>query len=108
MLLASSVTRPTTLTSAKRIVSSWAAWPERALRGQPAQGVQEPVGGRVQHQAELVGGRLAARDAVRGEGEIVGLHQIFRLAASTVQGLVEPARRAGEVGHDEPAVHAVV
>jgi hypothetical protein len=47
--------------------------PERGFGCQTAQGVQEPVGGGVQHEAKLVGGGPAARGAVGGEVALVGL-----------------------------------
>ena len=66
--------------------------------------MQEPVGGGVQHQPELVGGGFGAGGPVRGEVQLVGLDQILGLASGTVDLLVEPAWRAGQVGDDEPAV----
>ena len=64
--------------------------PERGLGRQAAQGVQEPVGGGVDQQAELVGGGLGAGGAVGGEVQLVRLDQVFGLAA----GAVDAPRRA--------------
>ena len=59
-------------------------------------------------QPELVGGGLAAGRAIRGELQLVRLDQVFRLAAGAVDLLVQPPRRALEVGDDEPAVAALI
>jgi hypothetical protein len=75
--------------------------PERGLGCQPAQGMQQPVGGGVDQEPELVGGRPGARRAVGGEVQLVRLDQVLGLTAAAVELLVEPSRRAGEVGDDE-------
>ena len=80
--------------------------PKRGLRRQAAQGVQEPVGGGMDQEPELIGGRLGARRSVGGEVQLVRLDRILGLAATAVEDLVEPARGAGEVGDDEAAVAA--
>jgi hypothetical protein len=46
----------------------------------------QPVGGDVQDEANLIGERRAARGAVAGELSLVQLDQIFRLAASAMEG----------------------
>src|ERR671910_197100 len=81
--------------------------PERGLGRQAAQRVQQPVGGGVEQQAELVGRGAGARRAVGGEVQLVCLDQVLRLAALAVDAFVEPARRAREIGDDEAAVAAV-
>jgi len=69
--------------------------------------VQQPVGGGVDQQAELIGRRAGAGGTVGGQMQLVRLDQVFGLAALAVDALVEPARRAGEVGDDEAAVAAL-
>ena len=86
------------------MVSNWASRQNESLGRQAAQGVQEPVGGGVDEQPELVGGGLAARRSIRGEVQLVGLDQVLGLAAGAVDLLVQPARRALEVGDNEPRV----
>ena len=81
--------------------------PERGLGRQAAQRVQQPVGGGVDQQAELVGRGAGAGGPVGGEVQLVRLDQVLGLAALAVDALVEPARRAGEVGDDEAAVAAL-
>ena len=68
--------------------------------------MEQPVGGGVDQEPELVGRRTAAGGAIRGEVQFVGLDQILGLAACTVDFVVKPARRAGDVGDDEAAVGA--
>jgi len=46
--------------------------------------VQQPVGGGVDQQAELVGGGLAARGPVGGEVQFVRFDAILGLTAGTV------------------------
>src|SRR3954468_22448632 len=70
--------------------------------------MQEPVGGGVQYQPELVGGGLAARSPVRCQVPLVGLDQVFGLASCAVHDLVEPPRRAAQAGDDEPAIRSPV
>ena len=81
--------------------------PEGPLGRQAAQGVEQPIGGGVDQEPELVGGSAAAGGAVGGEMQLVRLDQIFSLAAGAVELVVEPARRAGDVGDDEAAVGAL-
>ena len=81
--------------------------PERGFGRQAAQRVQKPIGGGVDQQAELIGRRAGAGGAIGGEVQLVRLDQVFCLAARAVDVLVQPARRAGEVGDDEAAVAAL-
>src|SRR5271170_8506101 len=61
------------------------------MRNAAAQTLAAPtVGGGVQDEANLIGERRAARRAVGGELSLVQLDEIFRLAASAVEGRVEP------------------
>ena len=53
------------------------------------------------------GRRLAARGAVRGEMQLVRLDEVLGLAAAAIEHFVEPAGRAGEVGHDKARVAAL-
>ena len=70
-----------------------------------ADGEQEPVGSRVKDEPDLVGDRLSARCAVRGEMGLVRLNQVLGLAAGAVEGLVDDTRaRSREVGDDEANV----
>ena len=50
----------------------------------------EPVGGGVQHEADLVGERGSAAGAVRRELALMELDQVFRLSARAVERIVEP------------------
>src|SRR5215212_4112418 len=70
--------------------------------------MQEPVGGGVQYQPELVGGGLATRGPVRGQVPLVGLDQVFGLASCAVHDLVVPPRRAAQAGDNEPAIRSPV
>lgn len=66
-----------------------------------AQFPPEPVGAAMQHQAHLVGVRLRARRAVRGEMGLPGLDVVLGLAARGVELLVEMlAATALEIGDD--------
>ena len=79
--------------------------PDRALRNGVADGEHEPVGGGVQHEADLVGERGAARCAIRGQLRLVQLDQVLRLAARAVESVVDPfGRTVVEVGDDEADV----
>jgi hypothetical protein len=81
--------------------------PERGLGRQAAERVQEPVGGGVDQQPELVGGGPGAGGAVGGEVQLVRLDQVLRLPALAVDRLVKPARRAGDIGDDEAGIGAL-
>ncbi len=81
--------------------------PERGARGQGAQAQQQPIGGGVDHQAELVGGGLAAGGAVGSEVQLVRLDQIFGLSPGAVELFVQRLGQARQVGDDEAAVGAL-
>ena len=81
--------------------------PERCPRRQAAQAQQQPVGGGVDQQAELVGGRLGAGGAVGGEVQLVRLDQVFGLSPGAVDLLVERLGQARQIGDDEAAVGAL-
>jgi hypothetical protein len=51
--------------------------------------VEQPIGGGVQDQPHLIGPRVAARRAIGGELCLVQLDEVLRLAAATVDDLVE-------------------
>jgi hypothetical protein len=75
--------------------------PERVSGRQAAQAQHQPVGSGVEQQAELVGGRLAARGAVGGEVELVRLDQVLGLPACAIDLVVERLGQARQVGDDE-------
>jgi hypothetical protein len=81
--------------------------PERGARCQAAQAQQQPVGGGVDQEAELVGCRLAAGGAVGGEVQLVRLDQVFGLPARAIDLLVERLGQTREIGNDEAAVGAL-
>ena len=81
--------------------------PERQLRRQATQRQHQPVGGGVDHQAELVGGRLGAGRAIRREVQLVGFDQVLGLSARAVDLLIEMLGGAGEIGDDEAGVGAL-
>ena len=64
--------------------------PERGPRRQPAQGQHQPVGGGVQHQADLIGQGGAATGAVGSELALVQLDQVLGLAARAIQRVIQP------------------
>ena len=59
------------------------------------------------HQAELVGGRLGAGGTIRREVKLMGLDQILGLSACALDVLVEMLGSAGEIGDDEAGVDAL-
>ena len=62
----------------------------------------EPVGGRVQHEVDLIGERLTAGGAIGPELGLVQLHQIFGLASRAIQAVVDLLGRAAlDVGDGE-------
>jgi hypothetical protein len=69
-----------------------AASPPGARRGQ---GMQQPVGGGVQDQAHLVGARVATRGPIGRELCPVQLDEVLRLAARTIDCLIEILGRSG-------------
>ena len=104
--LAISMTRAAILSSLRRSVANSQREIARFGNG-VADGKHQPVGGGVEDEANLIGERRAARRAVGGELSLVQLDEIFRLAASAVEGLVEPfGRTAVEIGDDEADVEA--
>ena len=81
--------------------------PERVLGCEAAQGVQQPVGGGMDEEPELVYLGAAAGGAVGSKVELVSFDQILGLASCAIELVVEPARRAGDVGDDKAAVCAL-
>ena len=70
-----------------------------------AHGQHQPVGGRVQHEPNLVGHGAPARGPVGGKLRLVELDPVLRLAAGAVQALVDDARAgADQVGDDKADV----
>ena len=63
--------------------------PGRGFGHQPAHRPEEPVGTGVKEEAELVGRGLMTGGAVGGEMVLPGLDVVLRLAARTVEPLVE-------------------
>ena len=55
------------------------------LQQEPAQGVEQPVGGGMQQQAELVGPEAMAAEAIGEAGVLEVLDPQLRLAATTYQ-----------------------
>jgi len=55
-------------------------FPARALGCGGAQGVQQPVGGGMENEPELIGAGAAARGPVRGELGLVQLDEVLGLA----------------------------
>ena len=80
------------LTKARRRVSNWTSRQNDSFR-QAAQAVQHPVWGDVDQQAELVGRRLGAGGAVRGEVQFVHFNQVLGLAATAIDTLVQAPYR---------------
>lgn len=80
--------------------------PERSFGRQVPQAVHQPVGGGVDHQAELVGGSLGAGGAVRGQVELMGLDQVFGLSAGAIDLFVEHMLQSLEIGDDEAGIDA--
>src|ERR671916_515360 len=69
---------------------------------------QQPRDGGVPHQADLIGGGLAAGGPISGEVEFPGFHAVFCLSPRAVEALVDPPGcAAGEVGDDEACVGAL-
>jgi len=60
----------------------------------------------VDQKPELVGGSAAAGRTIRGKMQFVCLDQILGLPTGAIDLVVEPARRAGEIGDDKAAVGA--
>ena len=81
--------------------------PEGGAGCQPAQGQQQPIGGGVEQQPELVSGGLGARRTIGGEVELVRLDQVFGLPARAVEFFVEGFGQSRQVGDDEAAVSAL-
>ena len=65
--------------------------PERGFGGEAFEGVEQPVGCGMDEKSELVGRRLGAGGAVRGEVQLVRLEQVLGLAMAAIEDLVEPA-----------------
>jgi len=61
----------------------------------------------MQDQAKLVGPRIAARGAIGGELGLVQLDEVFHLAASAVNRLIEMLCAALERGDDVADVEAL-
>ena len=89
-----STTRAAILMRRRRKVSNWATRQMRTLRHRGAQPPHQPVGAGMQEQPELVGGRLGAGGAVRGQMGLPGLDVIFGLPAPAIDLLVEPVAAA--------------
>src|SRR5207342_1299710 len=71
-----------------------------------AEGVQQPIGGGVQDQAYLVGARVATRGPIGRELGLVQLDEVLRLAAPTIDGLIEIFGRSRQRGDDVTDVEA--
>jgi len=72
-----------------------------------AHGQHQPISGRVENEADLVGERRTAAGAIGGELRLVQLDQILSLAAGAIQAVVDPLGRADiEAGDDEADVEA--
>jgi hypothetical protein len=72
---------------------------------QVAQAPHQPIRADMKEQAHLVGCRPAARRAISGETCFPGLDMIFRLAAGTVDILVDGAAgQAAKAGDDETGI----
>src|SRR5580700_6934321 len=54
----------------------------------------QPIGGGVEHEANLVGERRTAAGAVRGELRLVQLDQVLGLAARAIEAVIDPLGRA--------------
>ena len=80
------------------------ARPRGGLRHGGAQAMQQPVGGGVEDEAELVCGGALARGAPAGELALVQLDQVLGLAAGTVEPFVEGLGLAGKRGDDEARI----
>ena len=64
-------------------------------------GEDEPIGGGVEDEANLIGERRAATGAVGGKLGLVQLDQVLGLAARTIEAVVDPLGRAdAQVGDD--------
>ena len=81
--------------------------PEGCAGRQAAQAQHQPVGGGVDQQAELVGGRLAARGAVGGKVQLMRLDQIFGLSTRAIELFIERLGIALQIGDDEAAVSCI-
>ena len=82
--------------------------PTGALWRSGPQAMHQPIGGRVEDEAELVGLGVVAGGAIRGEMGLVGLDQILHLPAHAIDVLVESLGLAPKIGDDEAAVAALV
>ena len=72
-----------------------------------AHGQHQPIGGGMEHEADLVGERRTATGAIGGELRLMQLDQILGLAARAIQAVVDPLGRADiEAGDDEADVEA--
>src|SRR5260221_3208354 len=69
-------------------------FPARALGCGGAQGVQQPVGGGMENEPELIGAGAAARGPVRGELGLVQLDEVLGLAARAVDRVIGILSRA--------------
>lgn len=99
----SATTRVASFSNRSRSVSNCAT--RKIERFQAAQRPQQPVGARMQHLAELVGGGAAAGCAISGEMTLPRLDMVFGLTAPAVDVLVDPARGAvRQLGDDEARV----
>lgn len=74
-----------------------------------AQALQQPVGSRVEEQAELVGIGFGAGCSVGSEVVFPGFDVVFGLATTAIDLIIEPARRAlFEIGDDETCVSTLL
>ena len=99
--VAVSMMRAAILSRRMRRVVNWASGERLRLGDGVTHGQHQPVGGGVQHEADLIGEWRAATGAVGGELALVQLDQVFGLTARTIEGVVEPLGAAAlEVGDD--------